>query len=148
SELRGELRARGHAFRSETDTEVVAHLLEEELAGAPETGEALVRAMGAVFRRLEGLNAIAVLDVRANCLASAKNGSPLVLGWGQDGHYLASDPAALLEHTRRLTFVEDDRLVLISPNEMRLFDAASGVELRPDVRELAWELDDSGLAGY
>src|SRR5207302_8397920 len=93
-ELRQELRARGHAFRSQTDTEVVSHLLEEELEDVADC-EALVQGLMRVFRRLEGLSAISVLDPRSQCIAAVKNGSPLVLGWASDGNYLASDSSAL-----------------------------------------------------
>ena len=83
----------------------------------------------AAFRQLHGLNAIAVLDGQSGQLAAAKNGSPLVLGWGDDGHLLASDQCALLEHTRRLTFVEDGQAALLTADGVRLFDVDSGREL-------------------
>ena len=112
-ELRDALTRAGHGFRSETDTEVVAHLLEDALALTPEGPEQLVSALMATFRRLHGLNAVAVLDVRTGQLAAAKNGSPLVLGWSDSGSLLASDYSALLEHTRRVTFVEDGQAALV-----------------------------------
>ncbi len=148
AELRQALRARGHVFRSETDTEVVAHLLEDELRGAAGTREALRLATMATFRQLEGLNAIAVLDVQTSTLVAAKNGSPLVLGWGDDGVFLASDASALLEHTRRLSFLADDQLALLASDGAWLYDVRSGEELRPAIREIAWEQQDGGLAGY
>ncbi|MBV9581237.1 MAG: class II glutamine amidotransferase, partial [Chloroflexi bacterium] len=97
AELRRELMAAGHTFASQTDTEVVCHLLEDELTRdtAVSSGCArLAEAVMAVFRRLDGLSAIGVLDPQLDCLAAAKNGSPLVLGWGDDGNFLASDSSA------------------------------------------------------
>src|SRR5207247_31196 len=113
-------------FRSETDTEVVAHLIEECLAATPAGPEQLVTATMTAFRRLRGLNAIAVADVRTRQIAAAKSGSPLVLGWSDHGHLLASDFSALLEHTRRVTFAEDRQAVLLSRDRWRGFDADTG----------------------
>src|SRR5205085_8275980 len=111
--LRDPLVRAGHHFHSETDTEVVAHLLEDCLRETPPGPDQLVEATMMAFRRLHGLNAIAVLDVDRGELAAAKSGSPLVLGWGDEGHLLASDYSALLEHTRRVTFVEDGQAALV-----------------------------------
>src|SRR5207302_9679469 len=126
-------------FVSQTDTEVVCHLLEEELrqADPPDlganaqpdrvpSGETLVDALMAIFRRLDGLSAIGVLDPQLECIAAAKNGSPLVLGWGDDGNYLASDSSALLDHTRRLTFLEDGQAALITADSVSVYDVTSG----------------------
>ena len=66
--------------------------------------ERLVRATIGAFQRLRGLNAIAVIDARTGEIAAAKSGTPLVLGLGERGHFLASDHAALVEHTRRVCF--------------------------------------------
>src|SRR5262245_28651255 len=136
-ELREPLARAGHRFRSETDTEVVAHLVEDALAAAPRGPDQLVTATMAVFRRLRGLNAIAVLDAETDQVAAVKSGSPLVLGWSDAGHLLASDQTALLERTRRVTFVEDGQASLTTEAGHRLFDVASGRELPPRVTELA-----------
>src|SRR5437867_5733642 len=113
-ELREPLVRAGHRFGSQTDTEVITHLIEDCLATTPAGPEQLVTATMAAFRRLRGLNAIAVADVSTGQIAAAKSGSPLVLGWGDGGHLLASDFSALLEHTRRVTFVQDGQAVLLS----------------------------------
>ena len=137
-----------HPFQSETDTEVVAHLLEDCLAETPEGPDRLALAVMAAFRRLDGLNAIAVLDVATGRLAAAKSGSPLVLGWGSDGNFLASDYSALLEHTRRVTFVDDRQAALIGPDGIRLFDVDDGREITPDITEVEWEAAATELSGY
>jgi len=147
-ELRDALPGSRHRFRSETDTEVVVHLLEERLARTPEGPDQLVTALMDVFRRLEGLNAVAVLDVATGQLAAVKSGSPLVLGWGERGNFLASDYSALLEHTRRVTFVEDRQAALIARDRIRLFDVDSGAEITPAIAEVRWEAAAADLAGF
>jgi len=147
-ELRGPLVRAGHRFRSETDTEVVAHLVEHSLALTPAGEEQLVTAVITAFRQLEGLNAIAVLDVRTGQLVAVKSGSPLVVGWSDCGNLLASDYTALLEHTRRVTFVDDRQAVLIGREAIRLFDVDSGRELAPRITEVEWEAAAAELSGY
>ena len=147
-ELKRDLRARGHTFRSETDTEVVSHLLEEELSELGDC-EGLVQALMRVFRGLEGLSAIGVLDPRTQCIAAAKNGSPLVLGWGEDGNYLASDSSALLEHTRRLTFLEDGQGALVMSDGLSVYDVATGQRLsNVKVWDITWQEERADLEGY
>jgi glutamine---fructose-6-phosphate transaminase (isomerizing) len=189
AELRRELLAAGHTFVSQTDTEVVCHLLEDELRqdDAPETnarwdGEALsggvttprggaadahsheapaggavvtepcerlVRAVITVFRRLDGLSAIGVLDPQLECIAAAKNGSPLVLGWGQDGNYLASDSSALLEHTRKLTFLEDGQAALITADAVHVYDVNTAERVaEPRVWDITWQQEIDSLDGH
>jgi len=126
AELRRELIAAGHRFESQTDTEVVCHLLEDELrrdapsgsATAPDQCERLAQVLITVFRRLDGLSAIGVLEPQLDCIVAAKNGSPLVLGWGDDGNFLASDSSALLDHTRKLTFLEDGQAALLTRDSL------------------------------
>jgi glucosamine--fructose-6-phosphate aminotransferase (isomerizing) len=134
-----------HVFSSETDTEVVAHLLEEELARTPAGPYQLVQALMATFRALEGLSAIAVLDAQSGHIAAAKNGSPLVLGWGDGASYLASDAVALLPYTQRLTFLEDGQAALLGSGHIRLFDIASGAEIEPEVRFVSWNVHQTSL---
>lgn len=147
-ELRREILEAGHQLKSQTDTEVVGHLLEDELGRLDGEQNGLVQAMLAVFRRLEGRNAICVLDTRSKRLIAAKSGSPLILGWGEDANYLASQPDAILEHTRRLTFLENGQLALVERGGIRLFEVATGEELSPSITTVEWASEQADLGGY
>jgi glutamine---fructose-6-phosphate transaminase (isomerizing) len=148
-ELRREVHAAGHELISDTDTEVVAHLIEDQVArqtdGDPDP---LLTATLTVLRRLEGLNAVGVLDVAAQRLLAGKSGSPLVLGWGDAANYLASDSNALLEHTRRLTFLENGQAATVERDGIRLFDLTSGEELIPRVTEVTWASQEADLGEH
>jgi glucosamine--fructose-6-phosphate aminotransferase (isomerizing) len=149
AELKRELTAGGHTFRSETDTEVISHLLEDELAITPDTDDRMVLALMRVFRRLEGLSAVSVLDPARDVIAVAKNGSPLVVGSGADGSYVASDSSALLDHTRRLTFLEDGQAASLTGSQVAVYDIATGRRVS-DVRvwDITWQQERSDRAGY
>jgi glucosamine--fructose-6-phosphate aminotransferase (isomerizing) len=135
---------RDHHFLSQTDTEVLVHLLEEQL----ETSTDLLEALLTVFRKVEGLSAVAVLDSHSGQIAVAKNGSPLALGWGDDGAYLASDPIALLDHTRHITFLEDGQAAVLGPDGIRICGVEDGEAIQPEIREVSWDAQRAGLEGY
>lgn len=126
-----------HAFESETDTEVVAHLIEDELAQA-NGSRSLVHALMSTFNKLSGLSAVAVLDGKTGEIAAAKNGSPLVVGLTDDGCYLASDPVALLPHTRDLVFIEDGQAVRLSPLGPEVYDISSGTRVETEIQTVDW----------
>ena len=132
--LREGLKERGHRFQSETDSEVVAHMLEEEydtIGQLPADVESrLAEALRRVSHKLDGLNALAALDVRTGELAAVKNGSPLVVGIGDGATYLASDQAALLAHTDKLVFVRDGQAVALWPDHASLIDSLTGTALQ------------------
>jgi glucosamine--fructose-6-phosphate aminotransferase (isomerizing) len=103
----------------------------------------------AIFRRLDGLSAIGVLDPQLECIAAAKNGSPLVLGWGEDGNFLASDSSALLEHTRKLTFLDDGQAALVTRHGLNIYDVATSKAIKdPQVWDITWQQEVDTLDGY
>src|SRR5438046_556070 len=101
--LRHELESRGHKFKSETDTEVLAHLIE----AASEDGQPLEDAVIDALRLIEGTYGIAVISARdPNKIVCARKGSPLLLGLGQGDFYVASEVAAVLQHTRQVVYLD------------------------------------------
>lgn len=148
AELRDALARSGHRVRSHTDSELIAHLIEDLLEQTPPGSERLVRATMAAFRKLRGLNAIAVLDVQTGQVAAAKSGSPLVLGVAESGYFLASDHSALLEHTRRVAFVRDGQAVQVDRERARLFEIDSGEELTPELTTVEWAAVHTDRAGH
>ncbi len=127
-ELQDDLRSRGHVFRSETDSEVVAHLLEDEVA----QGSDLVAALGRVFPRLQGLNAVIVMDTTRKELVAAKSVSPLVVGANGTASTIASDALALRDHADRLLYLEDHHLVRLRKAEVELFDRRTMAPIAPE----------------
>jgi glucosamine--fructose-6-phosphate aminotransferase (isomerizing) len=103
AEIKQELIAAGYAFTSDTDTEVIAHLIQETL----KSGTGLFEAVQRATRRLVGAYAIAVLREDDAAVVVARHGAPLLLGLGTDGHYAASDASALLQVTRRMVYLEE-----------------------------------------
>jgi len=109
AEIKQELAGKGYAFTSDTDTEAIAHLIQETLT----SGAGLFEAVQRATRRLVGAYAIAVLKEGEDALVVARQGAPLLLGLGEDGHYAASDASALLQVTRRMVYLEEGDVALL-----------------------------------
>ncbi len=116
--LKAELLSRRHIFRSETDSEVVVHLVEEAL----DKGEGLPSAVASVFDRLEGYNAVVVLDRQTEQIVAVKRVSPLVIGRGDRGSTIASDAIALRGHASALNYLEDDQLAILTAGATEILD--------------------------
>ncbi len=143
-ELRAELLARGHKLRSETDTELISHLIEEKLKG----GCGLTEAVREAVLRLRGSFSIVVLsETDPDKLVAAKTATPLVLGLGDGENFIASDIPAILEHTRRAIVLEDGELAEVTATTARLmkFDG-SPVTRRP--RQVQWDAAAATKGGF
>jgi glucosamine--fructose-6-phosphate aminotransferase (isomerizing) len=144
AELRDELLGRGVRFDSETDTEVMAHLLAERV----EAGEPLREALSAVLGRLEGTFAVAAVSAREpGVVVAARHQSPLVVGLGQGENYLASAVQALLGETREFLVVENGEVVEVTDSSVRIF-TRDGEPVERESFEVDWDAEDVELGVY
>ncbi len=133
-ELKSALEQRGHRFASETDTEILAHLVAEELKQEPDLHAAVRRALKAV----RGTYALAVVSQRCpGRVVAAKNASPLVVGFGQGENFLASDVPAILEHTRDVVYLEEGDFAELTADGVRITDG-DGRPLERRRRRIEW----------
>ncbi|WP_320056301.1 glutamine--fructose-6-phosphate transaminase (isomerizing) [Desulfuromonas thiophila] len=117
--LKQQLSAHGHQFRSQTDSEIIAHLIEEAYKQSADFPAAVCQAL----KQLRGTYAIAVLcDQHPDLLIAARNGSPLVLGNGEGEFFLGSDIPAILSHTRDMIFLNDGEVALLRRAELQIVD--------------------------
>ncbi len=146
-ELRDRLEGEGREFRSETDTEVLAHLV----AGSLATGIPLADAVRALLREVEGSFAVAVVHADApDLVVAARRVSPLVAGIAEGDEpaaFLASDIPALLAHTRSMFVIEDDQVVELRPGELRVTDLEAR-EVVPEPRTITWDVERAEKGGY
>jgi len=142
--LRTALTKRGHVFRSETDTEVLAHLIEElHTKGAP-----LTESVAGALREVEGTYGIAVVSGREpDTIVAARKGSPLLVGVGSGENFIASDASAVLSHTRSVVYLDDGEIAVIRPNEYRILDHHT-VEKEKTVTHVEWDLATVERGGY
>ena len=142
-ELKQELRARGHEFTSETDTEVIPHLVESKLDDGMAPREAFVETIDL----LEGSYAIAALVRGENTVFATRNDSPLVLGVDDDEYYLASDVPAFLEFTSRVRYLEDGDVLEVSPETAKITDT-DGEPVTREMEHVDWDPEETGKGQY
>ena len=145
-ELTDELRAAGHRFESETDTEVLAHLIESALAADPDDG--LVGAVRDALGRVRGAFSVAVVHAdEPDLIVAARRVSPLLMGVTDSAAFLASDIPAILGLTRDFFVLEDDQIAELRPGSIRV-TALDGAEVEPDRLTVDWDLDAARKDGF
>ncbi len=144
--LRRKLTGLGYPFLSETDTEVVVHLIDHAYRKG---AKSLEDAVATALREVEGAYGIAVISARdADKIVVARNGSPLLLGIGKDGEYLvASDVAAVIAHTREVVYLDDGDYAVLDRNGYRTYHLQRGAVSR-DVHEVTWDLGAIEKSGF
>ena len=142
AELREELIAKGHTFTSDTDTECIAHLVEENYHGD------LFEAVRVVSNSLSGAYGLAVMhhDHPGEIVVTRKD-SPIVLGVGENGSYLGSDIIALIDATRDVVILEDNQLAVMHSDHIDYFDA-EGNSVTPEITHVDWDIDVAEKGGY
>ena len=143
-ELKEELAKRGTHFTSETDTEIVAHLVAEKI----DRGIDFLDAVRRTLKEIHGSYALLFLNRRdPKRLIVAKNSTPIVIGWGEGETFIASDIPALLDYTRRVTFLEDGEIGEVTLGSYRLLDGKGKTIQRP-VKEITWDAVAARKGGY
>jgi glucosamine--fructose-6-phosphate aminotransferase (isomerizing) len=148
--LRRLLTERGHVFKSETDTEVLLHLIEElYTTGDGRSGESLERAVEAALGQVEGTYGIAVVSTRdPGKIVVARLGSPLLIGVGENGEtFVASDAAAVIAHTRDVIYLDDGDMATITTKGYTVHRPSQGPVQRA-VSRVDWDLDEVERGGY
>lgn len=142
AEIREELIKKGHKFLSETDTEVIPHLIEDHIKS-----KGFASSVRDAFNRLSGLNAIVVLYAPSQEIIAAKTGSPLIIGEKNSEFFIASDASGIIKHTNRLIFLKDREMVVLG-KEIRLIDLATGRKIPARFETVDWKVEDSDKGSY
>ncbi len=144
-ELKHFLHARGHRFNSQTDTEVIAHLVEEEFKNGASD---LFMAVHNCMKRVRGAYAMGIMRRQEpHCLVAARQGSPLVIGVGKRETFIASDATAILHRTRDVIYMEDGQVASITPRETLIMDK-EGKSCPVRVHKVVWEYELGAKGPY
>ncbi|MCB0417138.1 MAG: glutamine--fructose-6-phosphate transaminase (isomerizing) [Bdellovibrionaceae bacterium] len=144
AELKKEITALGRVVKSDTDSEIVAHLFDIEILN----NKTLEDAVKSVTARLRGAYAFVLMsDKDPDFLLGVRNGAPLLVGVGETGNYLASDVQAVLSHTKKIVYLEDKEFVLCGDKKITV-KRYDGKEIVPVVNTLNWSADEIGRSGY
>jgi glutamine---fructose-6-phosphate transaminase (isomerizing) len=149
-ELKRELAEERHIFVTETDTEVIAHLIEQELRSAETSGKTMLleEAVRRAARRLTGAYAISVISADApDTIVTARNGPPAVVGMGEGEAFVASDVPGILHHTRMMYFLADGDVAILTPQGVKFTNLAGEPVVRK-VEKILWDPIQAEKGGY
>jgi glucosamine--fructose-6-phosphate aminotransferase (isomerizing) len=143
-ELKRDLVAKGHVIKSESDTEILAHLIEDHMKGGKDFEKAALDALNMI----RGTYGIAMqYKKEPEKLIAARMGSPIVLGLGDGEHFIASDASPILPHTKKVVFLEDGEVAVLTPESHRIFKLdASAVER--EAMEIEWSAEEAQKDGF
>jgi len=145
--IKERLQKRGHVFLSQTDTEVLIHLIED--IRQHENGMKLGHAVMSALQQVNGAYAIVILDKNdPDTLIAAKKGSPMVIGVGHDEFFIASDASPIVEYTKNVVYIEDEHVAIIRRGEELKIRTIRDKEITPYVQELEMELEAIEKGGY
>ncbi|MBI2453488.1 glutamine--fructose-6-phosphate transaminase (isomerizing) [Candidatus Peregrinibacteria bacterium] len=139
--LKKGLLQRGHRFQSETDTEVIAHLIEENL------NLGLEKAAILALEKLEGRYAVLAICEKENTIIAARRGSPLIIGVSGNEHFIASDIPAFLEYTKKVKYLDDNQMVVIK-DHARFIDLKTTQEIEKREIEIDWDIEHAEKGQY
>ncbi|MBI1978420.1 MAG: glutamine--fructose-6-phosphate transaminase (isomerizing) [Candidatus Omnitrophica bacterium] len=143
AELRAELERHGHKFKSQTDTEVAAHLVERYYHGN------LQEAIQKAIQRMTGFFAFVVISRDdPSRLFACKRSNPLVVGVGHGENFIASDISALLPYTKQVIYLEDDELIELRCDAVTVFDLQTGTRIKKSVSRINWNVEKAQKGGY
>lgn len=143
--LKKKLQKEGYMFRSETDTEVIVHLVEQYMQAL--NGD-LVQAIERTTQDLVGTYAIAVISEQdPNRIIVCRKGSPLILGVGKNENFISSDINAIITHTKDVIYLEDDELAIIEQKNITI-KKINGVEITPEIHHIQWDATAADKGGY
>jgi len=141
--IKNKLLKEGHKFISETDTEVIPHLIEDLIKKT--TFEKAVRA---AFNKMEGLNAVIAINTKDRSIVAARNGSPLVIGFGKNENFLSSDASALLPFTKNVYFLEDNEMAVLTDKSVKIINTKSGKVMKIKIQKLNWKVTEGQMGKY
>ena len=130
--IKKRLKKDGHKFKSDTDTEVIAHLIEEYL----KTTDSLKEALQKATNEMEGRYAVVAINKKDDRIVAARRGSPLIVGKGKDEFFLASDIPPFLKYTNKVMYIDDNELVEIHKKEIQFYNISSGEKIEKRVIEI------------
>ena len=144
-EVKKDLKKKGHKFVSETDTEVIAHLIEEY-----KKTHDFKESVRLATHDIEGRYAIVVIEKDSDTLIAARKGSPMIIGVGQakNEFYIASDIPAFLPYTKKVNYLDDNQMVVISKNGIQFFDSLKNASIEKRVIEIEWKTESAEKGDY
>lgn len=142
NDLKGDLEKEGFKFESETDTEVAAHLISKFYDGN------LKEAVKKALRKIKGSYALGVLSLEEpDKIVVARRGSPLAIGLGEDENFIASDVSAVLSHTKKVIYLEDNQIAVVNKDDVKIFDVV-GKEVHKKIDIISYDIDEVQKGGF